>query len=57
LIFQSLVVSIALYLVARLSPYEWRSPFHCKRTHTEVENQFTLSNAFWFVLCNIMHQG
>ncbi|CAF3689070.1 unnamed protein product [Rotaria sp. Silwood1] len=50
-------VSLSLYLVARLSPYEWRSPYPCRRTHDELENQFTLFNSFWFLICNIMHQG
>ncbi|CAF2721364.1 unnamed protein product [Rotaria sp. Silwood2] len=50
-------VSFSLYLVARLSPYEWRSPYSCRRTHNELENQFTLFNSFWFLICNIMHQG
>jgi ionotropic kainate glutamate receptor 2 len=44
-------------LVARLSPYEWRNPQPCKRTHTEVENQFTIFNSFWFLIGNIMQQG
>ncbi|UJR09982.1 hypothetical protein I4U23_014206 [Adineta vaga] len=51
------VVSFVLYLAGRLSPYEWRSPHPCKRSHEILENQFTLFNAFWFVMCNIMHQG
>ncbi|CAF1076629.1 unnamed protein product [Rotaria sordida] len=50
-------VGFTLYLVARLSPYEWRSPYPCRRTHNELENQFTLFNSFWFLICNIMHQG
>jgi ionotropic glutamate receptor len=52
-----LVVSFALYLIARLSPYEWRNPHPCKKSHTELENQFTLFNSFWFLICNLMHQG
>ncbi|CAF4494078.1 unnamed protein product, partial [Rotaria magnacalcarata] len=51
------VVSFSLYLVARLSPYEWRSPYACRRRTDELENQFTLFNSFWFLICNIMHQG
>ncbi|CAF2995238.1 unnamed protein product [Rotaria socialis] len=50
-------VSFSLYVVARLSPYEWRSPYACRRTIDELENQFTLFNSFWFLICNIMHQG
>ncbi|UJR36108.1 hypothetical protein I4U23_028843 [Adineta vaga] len=50
-------VSFALYLVARLSPYEWRNPHPCKRTHEELENQFTFFNSLWFLIGNIMQQG
>ena len=53
----SLAVSFALYLVARLSPYEWRNPNPCKKSHFELENQFTLFNSLWFLICNIMQQG
>jgi glutamate receptor, ionotropic, invertebrate len=52
-----LAVSFALYLVARLSPYEWRNPHPCKKSHNELENQFTLFNSLWFLICNIMQQG
>ncbi|CAF0911622.1 unnamed protein product [Adineta ricciae] len=51
------LVGFVLYLAARLSPYEWRSPHPCKTSHDVLENQFTLFNALWFVMCNIMHQG
>ncbi|CAF1077261.1 unnamed protein product [Adineta steineri] len=50
-------VSFALYLVARLSPYEWRNPHPCKRSHDELENQFTFFNSLWFLIGNIMQQG
>ena len=55
--FSFVAVSFALYLVARLSPYEWRNPHPCKKEHYELENQFTLFNSFWFLICNIMQQG
>ncbi|CAF1332816.1 unnamed protein product [Adineta steineri] len=51
------VVSFALYLAGRLSPFEWRSPHPCKRNGEVLENQFTLFNSFWFLICNIMQQG
>ncbi|CAF4796115.1 unnamed protein product, partial [Rotaria socialis] len=50
-------VSFALYLVARLSPYEWRDLHPCKRTRAELENQFTFFNSLWFLIGNIMQQG
>ncbi|CAF3385471.1 unnamed protein product [Rotaria sp. Silwood1] len=50
-------ISFALYLTARLSPYEWRDLHPCKRTHAELENQFTFFNSIWFLIGNIMQQG
>ncbi len=55
--FFRLGVSFALYLIARLSPYEWRNPHPCRRTEVELENQFTFFNSLWFLIGNIMQQG
>ncbi|CAF0743543.1 unnamed protein product [Rotaria sordida] len=52
-----IAVSFILYLVARLSPYEWRNLHPCKRTHEELESQFTFFNSFWFLIGNLMQQG
>lgn len=46
-----------MYLTARLSPYEWRNAHPCKRSHEELENQFSLYNSLWFLTGNIMQQG
>jgi len=57
-----LVVSVALFVVARFSPYEWHSPHGpcCKAPHSEpvvLHNQFTLSNSLWFTVGSLMQQG
>lgn len=41
----------------RISPYEWTNPFPCVQEPDELENQFTLSNSFWFTAGALMQQG
>jgi len=52
-----LVVSFALFVVARFTPYEWRNPYPCHTQSDLVQNQFTLSNSFWFTVGSLMQQG
>ncbi|CAF1315137.1 unnamed protein product [Didymodactylos carnosus] len=51
------VVSFILYIVAHLSPYEWRNTRPCRRRNIELENQFTLLNSLWFIIGNLMQQA
>ncbi|CAF3759347.1 unnamed protein product [Rotaria sp. Silwood1] len=49
-------VSLFLFSMARFSPYEWQSPYSCKR-HTEyLINRFTIVNCFWFTIGSLMKQ-
>ncbi|GFR27123.1 glutamate receptor ionotropic, kainate 2 [Trichonephila clavata] len=50
-------VSLFLFILARLSPYEWVNPHPCDTENDVVENQFTLLNSFWFTIGSIMQQG
>ena len=50
-------VSLFLFILARLSPYEWVNPHPCDTESDVVENQFTLLNSFWFTIGSIMQQG
>ncbi|KAG8193457.1 hypothetical protein JTE90_005104 [Oedothorax gibbosus] len=50
-------VSLFLFILARLSPYEWVNPHPCEADNDVVENQFTLLNSFWFTIGSIMQQG
>ncbi|XP_021000130.2 glutamate receptor ionotropic, kainate 2 [Parasteatoda tepidariorum] len=50
-------VSLFLFILARLSPYEWVNPHPCDTENDTVENQFTLLNCFWFTIGSIMQQG
>ena len=50
-------VSILLWILARFSPFEWDNPYPCIEEPEELENQFNLPNAFWYVVGAIMQQG
>ena len=50
-------VSLFMYIISRISPYEWVSGHPCEDEPEEMENQFSLGNCIWFVLGNIMQQG
>ncbi|KAF2357618.1 Ionotropic glutamate receptor L-glutamate and glycine-binding domain [Trinorchestia longiramus] len=52
-----ILVSITMFIVARFSPYEWRNPHPCTKDNDVVENQFSLSNSFWFTIGTLMQQG
>jgi len=52
-----LLVSFALFVIARFTPYEWHNPHPCDTDSNVVQNQFTLSNSFWFTVGSLMQQG
>uniref|UniRef100_A0A8C8I9A7 Glutamate receptor n=1 Tax=Oncorhynchus tshawytscha TaxID=74940 RepID=A0A8C8I9A7_ONCTS len=53
-----LIVSCVLFLVARLTPYEWCSTEPCLRGRCKlVLNQYTLANSLWFPVGGFMQQG
>ena len=49
-----IVVSITLFIVGRMTPYEWYVKHPC---YNRVENQFTFLNSFWFTVGSLMQQG
>ncbi|XP_032687017.1 glutamate receptor ionotropic, kainate 2-like isoform X1 [Odontomachus brunneus] len=51
------LVSVTMFVVARFSPYEWNNPHPCHAGQDVVENQFSLSNSFWFTIGTLMQQG
>ncbi|XP_025261836.1 glutamate receptor ionotropic, kainate 2 isoform X4 [Camponotus floridanus] len=51
------LVSVTMFVVARFSPYEWNNPHPCHAGSEIVENQFSLSNSFWFTIGTLMQQG
>ncbi|KAL7057809.1 hypothetical protein AAHC03_016425 [Spirometra sp. Aus1] len=50
-------VSLGLFIVARLSPYEWQNPHPCEAFSEEKENQFTILSSFWFFVSPLLNQG
>ncbi|KAI4504819.1 hypothetical protein M0802_000369 [Mischocyttarus mexicanus] len=51
------LVSVTMFVVARFSPYEWNHPYPCHVGPEVIENQFSLSNSFWFTIGTLMQQG
>uniref|UniRef100_T1HQU8 PBPe domain-containing protein n=1 Tax=Rhodnius prolixus TaxID=13249 RepID=T1HQU8_RHOPR len=43
--------------MARFSPYEWNNPHPCSPEAHIVENQFSVSNSFWFITGTFLRQG
>ncbi|KAL1459759.1 hypothetical protein WDU94_011714 [Cyamophila willieti] len=52
-----ILVSLTMFLVARFSPYEWHNPHPCDVDNDLVQNQFSMSNSFWFTIGTLMQQG
>lgn len=52
-----LLVSFTLFVMARFSPYEWNNPHPCQQESDVVENQFSVSNSFWFITGTFLRQG
>lgn len=53
-----LAVSCILFLVARLTPYEWYSPHPCAQGRCRLlVNQYSLGNSLWFPVGGFMQQG
>ncbi|XP_022247281.1 glutamate receptor ionotropic, kainate 1-like [Limulus polyphemus] len=50
-------VSLLFFLLARLTPYEWVPSNSCNPDSNVLENQFSLSNSFWFTIGSLMQQG
>jgi len=52
-----ILVSFTLFVMARFSPYEWNNPHPCNADSDVVENQFSISNSFWFITGTFLRQG
>ena len=51
------LVSFTLFVMARFSPYEWNNPHPCDQENEVMENQFSISNSFWFITGTFLRQG
>ena len=52
-----ILVSFTLFVMARFSPYEWNNPHPCDQENDVMENQFSISNSFWFITGTFLRQG
>ncbi|XP_063846656.1 glutamate receptor ionotropic, kainate 2-like isoform X3 [Scylla paramamosain] len=50
-------VSVLLFILARMAPEEWDSPYPCIEDPDELENCFTLLNSMWFIIGTFLCQG
>ncbi|CAG2177095.1 unnamed protein product, partial [Oppiella nova] len=50
-------ISLLLWILARISPYEWVSGHPCDPEPEELENQFSIGNSLWFTIGSLMQQG
>ena len=53
----SCLISTVLFIVGRLSPYEWENPFPCREDEPLLENDLSCKNSYWFTVGAIMQQG
>ncbi|XP_021197245.3 glutamate receptor ionotropic, kainate 2 [Helicoverpa armigera] len=51
------VVSIVLFICARISPADWENPEPCEKDPEELENIWTFKNCAWLTMGSIMTQG
>ncbi|EZA54693.1 glutamate receptor ionotropic, kainate 2 isoform X2 [Ooceraea biroi] len=52
-----LIVSLMLFLQARIAPGEWDNPHPCNDDPEELENNFNLKNSMWLTIGSLMQQG
>ncbi|XP_037948866.1 glutamate receptor ionotropic, kainate 2-like isoform X1 [Teleopsis dalmanni] len=50
-------VSVSMFVLSRISPTEWDNPYPCIEEPTELENQFSFVNCFWFSIGALLQQG
>ncbi|XP_067000033.2 glutamate receptor ionotropic, kainate 2-like [Anabrus simplex] len=50
-------VSLILFIMGRICPYEWTNPYPCIEEPETLENQFSLKNSLWFTIGSLMQQG
>ncbi|XP_026748791.1 glutamate receptor ionotropic, kainate 2-like [Galleria mellonella] len=51
------VVSIVLFVCARISPADWENPQPCDKDPEELENIWNFKNCAWLTMGSIMTQG
>ncbi|XP_073815886.1 glutamate ionotropic receptor kainate isoform X2 [Musca autumnalis] len=51
------MVALSMFVLGRISPPEWDNPYPCVEEPTELENQFTFINCFWYAMGTLLQQG
>lgn len=51
------LVSLAFFIMGRLSPSEWTNPYPCVEEPEYLINQFSIRNCLWFTIGALMQQG
>ncbi len=46
-------ISLLLWILSRISPYEWVSGHPCDPEPEELENQFSIGNSLWFTIVSL----
>ncbi|KAK3105052.1 hypothetical protein FSP39_016196 [Pinctada imbricata] len=52
-----LFLSFLLFIIGRLTPFEWTHPGPCDPNTDNVQNQFSLLNSLWFCIGCLLQQG
>nr|APC94352.1 ionotropic receptor 7 [Pyrrhalta aenescens] len=52
-----LIISLIMFLTARLNPNDWENPHPCNSSPMELENIWNLKNCCWLTLGSFMTQG
>ncbi|XP_034944502.1 glutamate receptor ionotropic, kainate 2-like isoform X2 [Chelonus insularis] len=52
-----ILATLLLYFIARINPNEWSNPYPCIEEPEALENQFSLTNSFWFCIGSFLQQG
>nr|CAG4638241.1 EOG090X00ST [Cyclestheria hislopi] len=50
-------ISLLLFILARMTPYEWNNPHPCNLESDILENRLTFCNSIWFATGSLMLQG
>ncbi|KAJ8970835.1 hypothetical protein NQ317_000708 [Molorchus minor] len=51
------LVSLAFFVMGRLTPSEWQNPYPCVEEPDYLINQFSMRNSLWFTIGALMQQG
>ena len=50
-------VTLFLFFIARICPYEWYNKYFCTEEPSQLKNNFPIENALWFTIGSIIPRG